>query len=95
MSEHLPAVVRPAQPPALGWPSRQDYEYERRGTANRFHTGEFLMGRRWVSAADRRTAIDRAQKIQHLIDVGYPDAERSVLVMDNFNTPARRGPALG
>jgi len=30
--------------------------------------------------------LDWAHEIKHLVDVGYPDAEKIILVMDNLNT---------
>jgi hypothetical protein len=41
-----------------------------------------------VVVADQRTAVDFARVVKHLVDVHYPDAERIVLVMDNW--PATR-----
>jgi hypothetical protein len=84
--EQLLADVRPAQPLQPGRVRRVDYEYERRGTANLFLLCEPLVGQRWVTVTARRTAVDWAQQIQHLVDVRYPAAERIVLVQDNLNT---------
>jgi len=86
MPEQLLADVRAPIPMEAGQPARQDYEYERRGTANLFMVCEPLTGRRWVDVTDRRTALDWAQVIKTLVDVRYPTAERIVLVMDNLNT---------
>ena len=86
MPEQLLADTRLALPPQPGRPARVDYEYERRGTANLFLGCEPLVGQRWVAVTDRRTAIDWAQQIKHLVDVRYPEAERIVLVRDNLNT---------
>jgi hypothetical protein len=86
MPEQLLANVRAPIPMEAGQPAREDYEYERRGTANIFLGCEPLAGRRWVEVTDRRTAIDWAQQIKALVDVRYPEAERIVLVLDNLNT---------
>ena len=34
----------------------------------------------------RRTKIDWASEVEHLLTIDYPDAEKVVLVMDNLNT---------
>jgi hypothetical protein len=73
-------------PMAPGRPVRIDYEYERHGVCALFMLNEPLRGWREVVVADRRTAIDFAHVVKHLVDVHYPDAERIVLVMDNLNT---------
>jgi len=75
--EPLPASPRHAR--------REDYEYERHGTANLFLWYEPLAGRRHVEVMDRRTMVDWAHCIKDLVDVHYPDAERIVLVLDNLN----------
>jgi DDE superfamily endonuclease len=86
MPEQLLAHARPPLPPQPGRPARQDYEYERRGTANLFLACEPLVGRRWVAVTERRTAVDWAQQIKDLVEGRYPEAERIVLVVDNLNT---------
>lgn len=69
-----------------GHPRREDYKYERCGTANLFLWYEPLQSRRHVTATARRTGSDWAACIKDLVDVQYPDAERVVLVLDNLNT---------
>lgn len=39
-----------------------------------------------MAARHRRTRIDWAQEIEHLLTVDHPHAETVVLVMDNLNT---------
>jgi len=73
----------PAKP---GEPAREDYEYERNGTANIFLFTEPLAGKRYVEATERRTSVDWAYQVRELLDVHYPDVERIQLVMDNLNT---------
>jgi hypothetical protein len=73
-------------PAAPGHPERIDYEYERHGTGNLFMMFEPLAGQREVLVTERRTAVDYAEAIQHLVDVRYPSAETIVLVQDNLNT---------
>src|SRR5215469_18075725 len=65
---------------------RYDNQYVRNGTVNNFMFFEPLGGRRRVSVRERRTQLDWAEEIAHLLDVDYPDAEVVVLVMDNLNT---------
>jgi DDE superfamily endonuclease len=69
-----------------GKPAREDYEYERNGTANLFLFVEPLGGWRHVEVTERRTAVDWAHQVRALVDVHYPHAERIRLVMDNLNT---------
>lgn len=78
--------TREPLPLAPGQPQREDYEYERHGTANLFLWYEPLAGRRHVEVTERRTMIDWAHAIRDLVDVHYPDAEQIVLVLDNLNT---------
>ncbi len=65
---------------------KEDSEYVRHGTCSIFVWAEPLAGRRRVNARPRRTRIDWAHEIDHLLSVDYPHAERVVLVMDNLNT---------
>ena len=80
------AEVREPLAASPGRPARQDYEYEREGTANLFIVSEPLAGWRHISVTQRRTKIDWAHCIKELVDLHYPQAERIVLVMDNLNT---------
>ena len=77
---------RPPIPAAAGRPATTDYEYERNGTANLFMMFEPLGGHRCVVVTERRTAIDYAHAVQHLVDERYPHAEKIVLVQDNLKT---------
>jgi DDE superfamily endonuclease len=85
-SKQLVADVTPPLPMEPGQPVRQDYEYERQGTANLFMVFEPLAGQRQVKVTDRRTQADFAHVLQDIADVHYSDAEKIVLVMDNLNT---------
>ncbi len=85
-TKQLVQEVRTPLPAAPGRPERIDYEYERHGTGNLFMMFEPLAGRREVLVTERRTAVDDAEAIQHLVDVSYPSAETIVLVQDNLNT---------
>ena len=73
-------------PPEPGAPARFDYEYERNGTANNFMFTEPLGDWRRVSVRERKTKVDWAHEIKHLLDVERPEAEVVVLVADNLNT---------
>lgn len=85
VSTQLLEDVREPVPAQPGQPARQDYEYERCGTANIFLGFEPLRGQRWTTATAHRTRVDWAQWAKDLVDVRYPDAELIVLVMDNLN----------
>jgi hypothetical protein len=73
----------PARP---GQPERVDYEYERNGTANLFMLCEPMTGWRRVQVSERRTAIDYAHLLKHLVDCDYPKAVKITVVQDNLNT---------
>ncbi|BCB83135.1 transposase [Phytohabitans suffuscus] len=73
-------------PAALGHDRKEDSEYVRHGTCSIFVWVEPLAGRRRVVARPRRTMIDWAHEVDHLLTVDYPDTAKIVLVMDNLNT---------
>jgi hypothetical protein len=73
-------------PAAPGRDRREDSEYVRHGTCSIFVWVEPLAGRRRVVARQRRTRVDWAHEVEHLLTIDYPDAERVLLVMDNLNT---------
>jgi hypothetical protein len=78
--------TRKAIPAAPGRPERVDYEYERGGTAVSFLFTEPLARWRKVSVRERKTKLDWAHEISHLLEVDYPEAAKVVLVCDNLNT---------
>lgn len=84
--KQLIGEVRPPLPVRVGSPAKEDCEYERHGTANLFLAFEPLAGRRVVQVTARRTAVDFARFVKHLLDGVYPAARRVVLVTDNLNT---------
>ena len=86
LSKPLVAETRVPIPAEPGQPERVDSEYERRGTANLFLTGEPLAGHRHGTVTEHRTAVDFAHEVRDLLEVRYPHAEKVVLVMDNLNT---------
>jgi hypothetical protein len=85
-SKQLVADVTPPLPMQPGHPARQDYEYERCGTANLFMVFEPLAGQRHVTVTDQRTNADLAVVLREVADGTYADADKIVLVMDNLNT---------
>ena len=84
--KQLIGEVRPPLPLRPGRPQREDYEYQRHGTANLFMVFEPLAGTRRVEVTERRTNQDFARVIRRLVDEWYPQAEKIVLVLDNLST---------
>jgi hypothetical protein len=82
----LLAHARTPIPAVPGRDRREDSEYIRHGTCSIFVWVEPLAGRRRVVARRRRTRVDWAHEVDHLLTIDYPDAERVLLVMDNLNT---------
>lgn len=85
-SKQLIGEVRDPLPTRPGRIEKYDSEYKRLGTANIFMAVEPLAGQRTVCVTDRRTKLDWAEFIRHLLEVVYADADLVVLVMDNLNT---------
>src|SRR5262249_25656479 len=86
--KQLIGEVREPLPVRPGSAAKQDHEYVRNGTANLFMAFEPLAGRRVVEVTERRTAVDFAQFLRRLLEEGYPEARKVVLVTDNLNTHA-------
>lgn len=86
----LVSETRTPVPAVPGRPQRYDYEYRREGTVNLFIAFQPLAGWRHVEVTERRTARDFAEQMRALVDVGFPEAERIRVVLDNLNT---HGPA--
>ena len=57
-------------PIEAGQPLRQDYAYERNGTANIFMAVEPLVGKRKTFVTDHRTNQDFAELLRYLSDDG-------------------------
>jgi hypothetical protein len=85
-SKVLRSTQRGTIPMQPGESARQDYEYERQGTADLFLSIEPLCGRRQVRTRQNRTAYDFAEVLRALVDEDYPQAQTIVLVVDNLNT---------
>lgn len=82
----LLADRHPVVLPAADRPRRQDYEYQREGTANIFCAFAPLEGYRRLQVTRRRTARDFAGFLAGLVEKVYPQAEKVVLILDNLNT---------
>lgn len=67
-------------------PQRCDYEYERVGTACIFMFTEPLAGWRNATARARRTKVDWAHEMEHILNTRYRSAHKVILVCDNLNT---------
>lgn len=76
----MPQTVEP------GKVAREDYQYERNGTANLFMFSAPLKGWRHVEVTDQRTQLDYATQMKWLVDVAFPDAIKVQVVQDNLNT---------
>ena len=61
-------------------PERVDYEYERKGTASIFLFAEPLSGFRQATARPRRTKVDWALEVAHLLDTRYAKCPKVTLV---------------
>ncbi len=85
-SKQILSETRPSLPLRAGQAARQDSEYARNGTISLFMLYEPLAGKRVVQVSERRTCIDFARVIAHLLNVQHPEADKVVLVMDNLNT---------
>ena len=82
----LLADLRSPIPVKPGRIARIDYEYKRIGSVSAFLFTAPFKGWRRVSVRERRTAIDWAEEVKHLLVEVYPDAEQVTLVCDNLNT---------
>ena len=85
-SKPLVADVTPPLPRQPGPSARQDYEYERCGTAHLFLLCAPLAGQRHVKVTTPRTSVDVAAGRREGADVTYADAAKIVLVMDHLHT---------
>lgn len=85
-SKALRSTPRETIPMQPGQSTRQDYEYERHGTASLFLSIEPLCARRQVRVRASRTGLDFAEVLRALVDEDYPAADTLVLVVDNLNT---------
>jgi len=85
-SKQLVGETRSPLPMRPGDCAHEDYEYERHGVANLFMLFAPLLGWRQVVVTDRRTMRDWAEVMRDLVDVHFPQAPTSRVVLDNLNT---------
>ena len=78
-------VVRMPIPVQPGVPTRFDTEYERKGVCDLMMICEPKRGFRQVDITERRTKIEFAHCMKHIVDI-YPDA--SVIRNAHFLTPS-------
>jgi hypothetical protein len=86
MRKELHSTPRGTLPVEAGQPRREDYVYERHGTANIFVSVEPLTGKRRMRVTDRHTKLDFAEELRCILEEDYPTVEKVVLVTDNLNT---------
>jgi len=85
----LRAPARPGSPMRRGRPSRSDYEYVRKGTANVFCVVEPKTGKRLTRATRQRTNRDFGRALNR-VSKAYPKAKRIHLVVDNLSTHSEK-----
>ncbi len=78
-------VIAPL-PMQSGKPLRQDYEYERKGTACVLLAYDLDSHQRYVQVREQRTKKDYAHFMDWLVKEHYPRAQTIHLVQDNLNT---------
>lgn len=81
----LEEVITPL-PMQAGQPAREDYEYERQGTAVLLLAYDVDTGQRYVQVRKQRTKKDYAQFMEWLLREHYPHVGQVALVQDNLNT---------
>jgi hypothetical protein len=81
----LEQVVTPI-PMQRGKPQKQDYEYERKGTACVLLAYDLDTHQRYMEVREQRTKKDYAQFMDQLLKEHYPHIEKIHLVQDNLNT---------
>src|SRR5436190_19652375 len=84
-SFQLLASKRKALALGIGKAKREDYEYQRNGTANAFVAVEPLGGQRHVRVTKQRRAVDFAAFIRFIVMEKYRAAVKVVIVTDNLN----------
>lgn len=71
--------------PEPGRPAREDYHYERNGTAVVLAAVEPLTGKRIIDVRNRRTKADYSEFMNE-VSQRYPEAKKIILIQDNLNT---------
>jgi hypothetical protein len=77
--------VRSRIPPTPGHPECFDVEYQRNGVRDLMMISEAKLGLRKVLITERRTKIEFAQTMRHIVGM-YPVAKVIRVVLDNLNT---------
>lgn len=83
--KQLVGEVRTPLPVEPGAPARYDTEYERKGVRDVMMICEPKRGWREVLITERRTKIDFAYTMKHVVEC-FPEATTIRLVIDNLNT---------
>ena len=83
--KQLIGELRDPEPPRPGTPARQDTEYQRNGVRDLMMICEPKRGLRDVLVMERRTKIEFARCMRHIVDL-FPEAESIRVVLDNLNT---------
>jgi hypothetical protein len=65
---------------------REDYTYDKEGSANVFVVCEPLVGKRYLKVTHQRKKEDFAEFVRYILEDLYPEAEKVRLVLDNLNT---------
>jgi hypothetical protein len=86
LSKELHGQVAEPVPAQPGQPAKEDYEYQRHGTANLFVLLCPLLGWRHLEVTARRGYHEFAQLMRALVDVYFPAAAVIRVVLDNLNT---------
>jgi hypothetical protein len=89
-SLQLIAHSRDPLPMAALSPTKQDYEYVRKGTTNLFVAVEPKAGQRIVEVTAQRGKTDFVAFVSDLLTNAYAEARRVHLVLDNLNTHFRK-----
>lgn len=76
----VPLAAKPGQV------AKQDYEYERKGTACVLAAYDIDQGQRQVEVRPHRTKLDYAEFMHRVVFEWYPQAEKIHLIQDNLNT---------
>jgi hypothetical protein len=82
----LQRETRVPRPATARHGQRVDYEYERAGTASLFMFTEPLAGWREVKVRQRRTKVDWAIEVAHVLEERYAEGDVVQLICDNLNT---------
>jgi hypothetical protein len=92
MDEQPIQLLKDMRTPIAGTPQhprRVDYEYERAGTASIFMCCEPLVGWRHVAVRPRRTKVDWAQEMAHLLRTRSRSAAQVTVGCENLTTQTK------